>query len=128
MDLLKLGYSANPQKRQRHQLGLPKTAQVTLLRNIAMPTGHAACAAEKRLHARLRRQHPEAVVPPQDYRGILNVVSEVWPGRSRPSSAASPSTRPAMPSPPRGSRAAASRRSMSAWRAAMSPSGIRLPC
>ncbi|VDS10882.1 hypothetical protein PARHAE_04101 [Paracoccus haematequi] len=78
MDLLKLGYSANPLKRQRHQLGLPKTAQVTLLRRVAMPTGHAACAAEKRLHARLRRQHPEAVVPPEDYRGILNVISEVY--------------------------------------------------
>ncbi|WEF24676.1 hypothetical protein [Paracoccus sp. S3-43] len=77
-ELLKLGYSANPLKRQRHQLGLPKTAQVTLLRRVAMPTGHAACAVEKRLHARLRRQHPEAVVPPGDYRGILNVVSEIY--------------------------------------------------
>ncbi len=78
LDLLKLGYSANPLKRQKHQLGLPKTAQVTLLRRVAMPTGHAACAVEKRLHARLRRQHPEAVVPPGDYRGILNVISEVY--------------------------------------------------
>ncbi|MGN7871333.1 hypothetical protein [Paracoccus sp. 22332] len=78
LDLLKLGYSANPLKRKKHQLGLPKTAQVTLLRRVAMPTGHIACAVEKRLHAQLRRQHPEAVVPPEDYRGILTVVSEVY--------------------------------------------------
>lgn len=84
LHLLKLGYSANPLKRQKHQLGLPCKAHVTLLRSIAMPTGHAACATEKRLHARLRRQHPDAVVPPNDYRGVLNVVSEVYHPWLRP--------------------------------------------
>lgn len=78
LHFLKLGYSANPLKRKKHQLGLPRKAHVTLLRSIAMPTGHAACATEKRLHARLRRQHPEAVVPPDDYRGVLNVRTEVY--------------------------------------------------
>ncbi|SNR67558.1 hypothetical protein [Paracoccus sediminis] len=84
VDLLKLGYSANPLKRQRHQLGLPRAAQVSLLRSVAMPTGHAACTVEKRLHARLRRRHPDAVVVPEDYRGILNVVSEVYRPWLRP--------------------------------------------
>ena len=53
-------------------------AQVSLLRSVAMPTGHAACTVEKRLHAQLRRRHPDAVVPPEHYQGILNVVSEIY--------------------------------------------------
>lgn len=78
LHLLKVGYSANPVKRQKHQLGLPRDAQVSLLRSVAMPTGHAACTVEKRLHAQLRRRHPDAVVPPEHYQGILNVVSEIY--------------------------------------------------
>lgn len=78
VNLLKAGYSSNPVKRHRHQLGLPKEAQVTVLRKVAMPTGHAACTVEKALHARLRRQHPDAVMSPESYQGVLNVRSEVY--------------------------------------------------
>ncbi|MBK4217945.1 GIY-YIG nuclease family protein [Paracoccus caeni] len=78
LHLLKLGYSANPQKRFRHQLGLPKEARITLLRRLRIATGHAACVLEKALHARLSRDHPGSLVPPEVYRGVLNVVSEVY--------------------------------------------------
>ena len=38
---LKLGYSAHPVKRYRHQLGLPAEAEVDVLRVVPMRTGHA---------------------------------------------------------------------------------------
>lgn len=75
---LKLGYSSHPVKRHKHQLGLPKDAQVELLRVVAMPTGHDACAMEKAAHTRLKRAHPEALVPHPEYADLMNVVSEIY--------------------------------------------------
>jgi len=75
---LKLGYSAHPAKRHRHQLGLPKSAQVEVLRVVAMPTGHDACAIEKRAHADLRRTHASEIVPAEEFSTLMNVVSEIY--------------------------------------------------
>lgn len=75
---LKLGYSSHPLRRHKHQLGLPKDADVEVLRVVAMPTGHDACAREKAAHARLKRDHPEAVVPSPEYADLMNVVSEIY--------------------------------------------------
>lgn len=76
--VLKLGYSSRPTKRHRHQLGLPRDAAVEVLRVVAMPTGHQACACEKAAHAALRREYPDAVVPHPEYADILNVTSEIY--------------------------------------------------
>lgn len=78
LTVVKLGYSGNPTKRFRHQLGLPATAQVDVLRLVPMPTGHAACAAERPANTTLTREHPESVVPPARYAGLINVVSEIY--------------------------------------------------
>lgn len=75
---LKLGYSSHPVKRHKHQLGLPKSAEVEVLRVVAMPTGHDACAMEKAAHTRLKRAHPEALVPHLEYADMMNVVSEIY--------------------------------------------------
>lgn len=75
---LKLGYSARPVKRHRHQLGLPQNAQVEVLRVVAMPTGHDACRIEKAAHAQLQSTHPEAIVPHPEYADLMNVVSEIY--------------------------------------------------
>ncbi|WP_017998887.1 hypothetical protein [Paracoccus sp. N5] len=75
---LKLGYSSHPVKRHKHQLGLPKDVDVEVLRVVTMPTGHDACAREKAAHARLRRDHPEAVAPQPEYADLMNVVSEIY--------------------------------------------------
>lgn len=75
---LKLGYSSHPVKRHKHQLGLPKDALVEVLRVVAMPTGHDACAMEKAAHARLKRAYPETLVPHPEYADLMNVVSEVY--------------------------------------------------
>lgn len=76
--VLKLGFSRTPVKRYRHQLGLPRAARVELVRVLPLATGHDACAQESAAHATLRRRHPDAVVPPEVYAGILNVKSEVY--------------------------------------------------
>lgn len=75
---LKMGYSSHPVKRHMHQLGLPKDTAVEVLRVVAMPTGHDACAMEKAAHARLKRTHPEALVPHPEYADLMNVVSEIY--------------------------------------------------
>ncbi|WP_081615011.1 hypothetical protein [Paracoccus sp. N5] len=81
---IKLGYSSHPVKRHRHQLGLPKDALVEVLRVVAMPTGHDACAREKAAHARLKRAHPETLVPHPEYADLMNVVSEIYRPESLP--------------------------------------------
>ena len=75
---LKLGYSAHPVKRHRHQLGLPRDAQVELMRVLAMASGHLACRAEQAAHRRLTSAHPEAVVPATELAGAMNVVREIY--------------------------------------------------
>lgn len=78
--LIKLGYSKHPIKRWRHQLKLPKSAKVDVIRIVAMPTGHDACGTEMAAHATLLQQHPELAVPHEVYADVLNVRSEVyWP-------------------------------------------------
>jgi len=45
-----------------------------------MPSGHAACSVERPANTALARTHPDAVVPPALYAGMINVVSEIyWP-------------------------------------------------
>jgi hypothetical protein len=75
---VKLGFSAHPEKRHRHQLGLSKSSEVELLRVVAIPTGHEACTIEKRAHADLRRDHPLSVVPMDEFSTLMNVVSEIY--------------------------------------------------
>lgn len=78
LHFLKLGFSKTPVKRHRHQLGLPRSARVELVRVLPMATGHDACAQESAAHATLRRHHLDVVVPPEVYAGVLNVKSEIY--------------------------------------------------
>ena len=76
--VLKLGMSRDPDSRMRHQLGLPDHVEARILRIVPMETGRAALVAEKRLHGELRRDHPEAVVPSEEFADYLRVVSEIY--------------------------------------------------
>ena len=78
LSVIKLGYSANPAKRFRHQLGLDTSVQIDVLRTIALPTGHIACVLETQTHADLRKRFPDAVIPTADYAGLINVVTEIY--------------------------------------------------
>jgi hypothetical protein len=76
--MIKVGFSAHPDKRFRHQLGLPDSATVDLLRTLPFETGHEACRVEKGMHSHLCKTHPDAVVPCTELEGHINVVSEVY--------------------------------------------------
>jgi hypothetical protein len=78
LHLLKLGFSKHPIKRFRHQLGLPRTARVDLVRTLPITTGHDACALETAAHAQLRQRVPEAVLSPDSFAGVVNTKSEVY--------------------------------------------------
>lgn len=78
LHLLKLGFSKHPIKRFRHQLGLPRTARVDLVRTLPIATGHDACALETAAHAQLRQRVPDAVLAPDIYAGVVNTKSEVY--------------------------------------------------
>ena len=75
---LKLGYSAHPEKRHRHQLGLPRDATVRVLRTLVVETGSAACAAEQQMHGDLRRTFPKDIVPRAEFADMLNVTREIY--------------------------------------------------
>ncbi len=76
--VLKMGMSRDPDSRMRYQLSLPGHVEARILRIVPMETGRAALIEEKRLHGELRRQYPEAVVPPEEFSDYLRVVSEIY--------------------------------------------------
>ena len=82
--ILKLGMSRDPDSRMRYQLGLPDHMEARILRIVPMETGRAALIAEKRLHGELRRDYPEAVVPPEEFSDYLRVVSEIYDASLEP--------------------------------------------
>lgn len=77
-DVLKFGYSGRPDKRLKHQLGLPETAQAEVLRTVAIESGHLACRLEKQIHVRLKKNFPDSVVSPVEYADLMNVSSEIY--------------------------------------------------
>lgn len=78
LPVLKLGYSARPVKRLRHQLGIARTVKTEVIRTIRLPTGHLARAEETQCHAILRRDRPEWLVPKAVYGDAINTVSEIY--------------------------------------------------
>ena len=82
--VLKLGYSRDPVSRMRYQLGLDPTRRCELIRDVAMSTGHEAVRIEKALHARLRGEIPDLVVPVEALAGRIRVVSEIYQAEAEP--------------------------------------------
>lgn len=76
--VIKLGYSARPAKRLRHQLGIAKTVETEVIRTIRIPTGHQARSEEERCHAVLKRDHPDWLIPKAIYGDAINTVSEIY--------------------------------------------------
>ena len=72
--------TVNPRRaaRLRHQLLRDKTLPAELLRIVPVESGHLACRIEKRLHARLKRDVPGAVVPRKRFETVLKVGSEIY--------------------------------------------------
>ncbi|QFU08759.1 hypothetical protein PARPLA_03267 [Rhodobacteraceae bacterium THAF1] len=76
--ILKLGYSSNPRRRLRQQLGIAKTVSTRILRTVAMPTGHTAQCEEKAMHSYMSRMHPEMIVPKTVYGDAINTRTEIY--------------------------------------------------
>lgn len=77
-ELVKLGYSRDPDSRLVHQLQIDRDMPCEVLRRVPMRTGHDAICAEKPLHAKLRARHPQSVVDPKVYRDKIRVRSEIY--------------------------------------------------
>lgn len=80
-ELVKLGFSRDPESRLRHQLQRDPAMPCSILREIAVPTGQDAIGIEKRLHAELRRAHSDCVVDPAAYCDQIRVKSEIYDAR-----------------------------------------------
>ncbi len=80
--VVKLGYSARPAKRLRHQLGIGKKVATEVLRVVHLPTGFGARTEEQRAHRILQTRCPEKVVPKAEYGDAINVVSEIYRPRA----------------------------------------------
>ena len=76
--VLKLGYSSNPRRRLRQQLGIAKGTSTKILRVVRMPTGHEAQVEEKAIHALMRRTRPELIVPKPVYGDAINTRTEIY--------------------------------------------------
>lgn len=76
--VIKLGYSRDPVSRLAHQLRVDPAMPCEIIRQVAMPSGHAAIRAEKAMHSALKRAHPEAIVDPASWRGQIKVKSEIY--------------------------------------------------
>lgn len=83
-ELVKLGFSRDPDSRLLHQLRRNPEMPCEILTMVPMATGNDAIRVEKRLHGRLRREHPAAMVDPQSYRGHIRVRSEIYDGSLTP--------------------------------------------
>ncbi|SDL75899.1 GIY-YIG nuclease family protein [Paracoccus chinensis] len=77
-DVIKAGYSRDPQSRLRHQLITDPDQYARLIRTVAIPSGHLAIRLEKELHATLRRERPDAVLHRSEFAGEVRVVSEIY--------------------------------------------------
>lgn len=76
--LVKLGFSRDPKSRLHYQLKRRPDLEAQILRTVAMQSGHSALCTEKRLHAQLKAQHPDLIIPPERYQDWLRVRSEIY--------------------------------------------------
>ncbi|WP_238394020.1 GIY-YIG nuclease family protein [Rhodovulum sulfidophilum] len=76
--LVKLGFSRNPDSRLHWQLKRSPDLSGQILRSVPIRNGHTAQSLEKKMHAALRRDHRDSVIPPDQYRPWLRVKSEIY--------------------------------------------------
>lgn len=76
--VIKLGYSRDPVSRLEHQLRIDPAMPREIIRQVAMPSGHAAIRTEKAMHGALKRAHPEAIIDPASWHGQIRVKTEIY--------------------------------------------------
>jgi len=73
-----LAFSRNPDSRLHWQLKRSPDLSGQILRSVPICNGHIAQSLEKKMHAALRRDHRDSVIPPDQYRPWLRVKSEIY--------------------------------------------------
>lgn len=79
-EVVKVGFSRNPESRLHHQLKRDAEMPCQILRVVPMPTGHAAQLAEKAMHKKLKHAHIAAAIEPAAWRGQIKVKTEIYDG------------------------------------------------
>lgn len=78
MTVLKLGYSARPEKRLRHQLGIDPKVPTDVLRVVEMSKGNRAVAEERACHRYMQKHHHDLIVPKEEFGDAINTKSEIY--------------------------------------------------
>jgi len=76
--VLKFGYSANPKRRLRYQLGDAARLTGKILRVIDLESGHAAMTAEQQGHRFLHQNHADLVAAASLFAGQIKAKSEIY--------------------------------------------------
>lgn len=84
LPVVKLGYSARPAKRLRHQLGLSHGVKAEVLRVMLLPSGGTAVREETACHRVMREQHPDLIVPKAVFGDAINTQGEIYHAAALP--------------------------------------------
>lgn len=77
-EVVKLGFSRDPEGRLAWQLQRDTEMPCALLRKVAVRTGQMAIRTEKTMHGELKRRYPDAVLAPAHWQGQIRVKSEIY--------------------------------------------------
>ncbi|HRK65961.1 MAG TPA: hypothetical protein PKY73_00300 [Hyphomonas sp.] len=83
-EVVKLGFSKNPESRLGWQLQRDPEMPCELLRKVPVTTGHDAICEEKAMHRLLREKYPEAVLERATWQGQIRVKTEIYDGSLTP--------------------------------------------
>lgn len=78
IEVLKLGFSSNPEFRVRQVQYNPELTRGKVLRTINVATGHDAICKEKALHSYIKSDRPELTVEPTVFKEHIRTVSEIY--------------------------------------------------
>lgn len=78
--VVKLGFSRDPQSRLHHQLKRDAAMPCAILKVVPMETGHKALCAEKAMHARIKADHPDARLDASAWQDQIRVKTEIYDG------------------------------------------------
>ena len=84
LPVIKLGYSARPAKRLRHQLGIDPAVRTEILRVVLLTSGNLAKRDESACHRQMRETHPDAVVPKAVFGDAINTLGEIYHASALP--------------------------------------------
>jgi len=84
LPVVKLGHSARPAKRLRHQLDIGRDVPTEILRVLPLASGHLTQREEKACHRIMHRNHPEMVVPKAVFGTAINTQGEIYHAAAAP--------------------------------------------